>query len=291
MTSLRCVLLLMALLVWSVPSNAADPIKLEKVLVTLIEQVEVPARQRGQLTSIAVEEGDLVDEGTLLAQIDDTDAQLERNRAAIDLETARTRAKNTVKVRLAKKSQQLAESELRRGLNSRKLFADSVTDEELERRQLAVEKAALDVEQAEHEYELAQHQCRFSENELQIAQRKVELHKILAPIRGIVVQVNRRKGEWVEPGMTVVRILRIDRLRAEGFLDAGQVQGELKGRPVTLAANLPGRQPLQVHGTLKFVSPEINPVDGKIRVWAEIENTDLLLRPGLRASMTIDPGP
>ena len=38
-----------------------------------------------------------------------------------------------------------------------------------------------------------------------------------------------------------------------------------------------------------FVSPEVNPVNGQIRVWAELENQDLLLRPGVAAEMTIEP--
>jgi hypothetical protein len=36
-----------------------------------------------------------------------------------------------------------------------------------------------------------------------------------------------------------------------------------------------------------FVSPEVNPVNGQVRVWAEVENRGLLLRPGLQAALTI----
>ena len=58
-------------------------------------------------------------------------------------------------------------------------------------------------------------------------------------IAGVVVEIKRRKGEWVEPGETVIRILRIDSLRAEGFVDASQVRGvaldEYVGIPEELA--------------------------------------------------------
>jgi hypothetical protein len=33
----------------------------------------------------------------------------------------------------------------------------------------------------------------------------------------------------------------------------------------------------------------VNPVNGQFRVWAEIENRDQLLRPGVQGSMTILP--
>jgi macrolide-specific efflux system membrane fusion protein len=273
---------------WAEPGQSQPAIDVEGVVVTVIEQVEVPARERGTITKLVVEEGGLVVESQILAQIDDRDAQLAKKRAEIELMTAEARLKNNVKTRLAQKAFELAETELQRGKKSRKLFEDSITDEELERRVLAVDKARLDIEQARHEHELAELQKKFSENELEIATRNIELRQIAAPIAGMIVKMNRRRGEWVEPGQTVVRILRIDRLRAEGFLNESQLTADLTGRPVRLVAKLPVGKTLELPGVLRFVSPEINPVDGRIRVWAEIENKDLKLRPGMRASMTIE---
>ena len=273
---------------WAEPGQSQPAIDVEGVVVTVIEQVEVPARERGTITKLVVEEGGLVVESQILAQIDDRDAQLAKKRAEIELMTAEAHLKNNVKTRLAQKAFELAETELQRGKKSRKLFEDSITDEELERRVLAVDKARLDIEQARHEHELAELQKKFSENELEIATRNIELRQIAAPIAGMIVKMNRRRGEWVEPGQTVVRILRIDRLRAEGFLNESQLTADLTGRPVRLVAKLPVGKTLELPGVLRFVSPEINPVDGRIRVWAEIENKDLKLRPGMRASMTIE---
>ena len=61
---------------------------LESVVVTLIEQVEVPAQEAGLLAKVAVREGQTVNPGDLLAQIDDTEARLKLKRAEIELETA-----------------------------------------------------------------------------------------------------------------------------------------------------------------------------------------------------------
>ena len=280
-------LLFSAALVCSGAESPAEPIEISDVLITVIERVEVPARERGLITKLCAEEGDLVKAGQLLIQIDDADARLAMKRAAIELETARSQAANDVKLRLAKKALELAESEFARGRKSRELFKDSVTDEELQRRELAVDKAKLDIEQAQHERQLAELNAVFSENELAIAQRNVELRRIAAPIGGLVVQVNRRPGEWVEPGLTAIRILRTDRLRAEGFLDAKQLGEELVGREVTLTTKLAGGNEIEFTGVLRFVSPEINPVDGRVRVWAEIENRDMKLRPGMRGSLRI----
>ncbi len=284
-------LLLTVVMGWSEPESNAESIEVSDVLVTVIEQVDVPARERGLITQLQVEEGDLVKPGQLLVQIEDADARLNVKRAKIELETAQSQADTDVKLRLAKKALELAESELIRGQKSRELFKDSVTDEELQRRELAVDQAKLEIEQAQHERRLAELRADFSANEFEIAQRGVELRQIAAPIGGMIVQVKRRPGEWVEPGMTALRILRIDRLRAEGFLDAKQLGGDLVGRPVKLTVKLLGDDEVVLSGVLRFVSPEVDPIDGRARVWAEIENRDWKLRPGMHGSMTIESAP
>lgn len=265
----------------------AEPIRVDQVLVTLIDQVDVPARQRGQIISMAVEGGQVVKAGDLLAQIDDGDAQLVRQRAEINLENAQKEADNTVKVRLAQKSIELARSELERGLASRRLFQNSVTEEELRRRRLVLETAELDHEQAQHEFELAQHQLRFARTELGIAERTLDLFRVVAPLDGIVVKVHHREGEWVEPGAPVARVIQIDRLRAECFVRADQIAGRMQSRPVTLRVTLPGPTTASFSGNLQFVDREVNPVDGMVRLWAEIENPDHVLLPGMLGSMTI----
>jgi multidrug efflux pump subunit AcrA (membrane-fusion protein) len=104
----------------------------------------------------------------------------------------------------------------------------------------------------------------------------------------MVVQIMIRNGEWVRPGDTVLRILRLDRLRAEGLINASRLQEQdLMNHPVTLVVNPGTKQVMEFQGKISFVSPEINPVNNQTRVWAEIENPDLKLKPGMRASLII----
>src|SRR5438445_6301914 len=103
----------------------------------------------------------------------------------------------------------------------------------------------------------------------------------------MVVQVNPHHGEWVEAGKTVMRVLRVDRLRVEGFVHVEKLTRELVGRKVTLTVDVAGQPGNEFEGAVVFVSPEVNPVKQQVRVWAEVENRKLLLRPGLRGSFVI----
>ena len=65
---------------------------------------------------------------------------------------------------------------------------------------------------------------------------------------------------------------------------AGILQGALCGCEV----DLPEKAAAVFAGKLVFVSPEVDPVNNQVRVLAEIDNPESLLRPGLRATLTID---
>jgi len=266
----------------------AATIEVDSVLLASIEEVEVPAQEAGVLGRVAVCEGDIVKEGELVAQVDDVDSRLELARAEIELDNARRNAKNDIKVRVTKKAAQVAAAELKRALASQDRYAKSVSETEVDRLRLAAEHATLEVEQSEYDYETAQLALKLNENELARAKRQIERRKIVAPSTGRVVQIFRRKGEWVEPGQPEVRILRIDRLKAVGFLDSTQVTKDLSGRGVKLRVVLSGQEPVEVPGKITFVHSEVNPVNGQLDFWAEVENPDLLLRPGLKASLVIE---
>ncbi len=263
-------------------------IQVVSVVVSAVEQVEVSAAEQGTLSSVKVEEGDVVEAGQVLASLDDGDAVLARERAEIERDAARAEAENSLRVQLAQKSLEVVTNDLNRVKRSRELFRNALTDEEVQHRQLAVDRAALELAQAEHDQKQAGARARLAENELAIAERNVQRRRVMAPIAGHIVKLTRRAGEWVEPGQPVLRIVRVDRLRAEGFIGAVDAHQVASGQKVTLAVELPGAGQRTLAGVLRFVSPEINPVDGRVRVWAELDNAGLQLRPGVRATMSIE---
>ena len=259
----------------------AETIEVESVLLAPIQEVEVPAQESGLLRRLTVAEGAMIKEGELLAQIDDTDVKLEMTRAEIELDNSRRNAGNDIKVRVAVKAAEVAAAELQRGLESQKRYPKSVSETEIDRLRLGADHAKLQVEQAKYDFETAQLALRVQENQVQRAARQVERRKILAPASGRVVQRFREQGEWIEPGQPIARVLCIDRLKAVGSLDARQLSEDPTGRPVILKLEPPGARPVEFRGRVAFVHSEVNPVNGQLDFWAEIENSDLQLRPGL----------
>ena len=276
-----------SLLLVLVPSAlAAAEVQVSSVLVKLLDEVEVPAREAGVLENVTVREGQMVEAGAPLAHVDDAAAKFDWRRAQTELLAARKQAESDVKVRFARKSLEVAEAELRRAIDSQRRFAQSVSESEMDRLRLTVQKTELEIEQAQLELELAQAATEAKLIDVKSAEHSIRQRQVVAPLTGFVAEVDRSQGEWVQPGQTVARILRLDRLRAEGVVDAKRVNGRLKGREARLTVKIDGK-PAEFNGVVTYVSPEIDPVNGQVRIWAEIENPQLTLRPGLHGSMTI----
>jgi macrolide-specific efflux system membrane fusion protein len=286
---MRTILKLCCLLLAGVgDAFAGDPIRVESVLITLIEQVDVPAADSGALVSISVREGELVAEGAVLAQLEDSEARQMAERAKLEFEIAAKEAQNVLKVQYARKSLEVAQAELRRATDSIGKYRNSVSQSELDTLRLTADGAALELEQAEHNLAVAKLTSQLKQREYAIATSRLDRRRLLAPIAGVVVQLKRQRGEWVEPGNAVLRLVRMDRLRCEGFLSARDLVDSLDGRKVTVSVDLPGKPKAQFPGKVTFISPEVNPVNGQVRFWAEVENPELLLKPGLQASLTIE---
>jgi len=269
--------------------RAADeilPIKVESVVLRLLEEAEVPAQESGVVTSVAVREGQRVNKGELLTQIDDQVPRLAADAAKAQFEIARAKATNDVQIRFAKKSLEVSVAELRRSTESIERFPKSVSQSQLDVEKLNVEKNQLESEQAEEERKIAVLEMHAKQNELTATQAEVTRRRILAPFDGVIVQVYVRKGEWVKPGQQALRIVNVDRLKAEGFVPAAQATADLDGKPVTLTVEPVGNS-APFAGTIVFVSPEMDPITGQVRVWAEIDNRNGRLRPGQPAEMTV----
>ena len=264
-----------------------ETIDADSVLIRLIDEVDVPARAIGSLADVHASEGTVVEEGQLLAQIDDTESELDLRRAQYELEIATHEAADDVAIRSAMKTQAYSQAHFQRLRRADEAQPRSVSDSELEKARLDSEQADFEMERGKSELQKAKIRRNAKANELAIAQRNIDVRKIIAPMNGMVVKVLHQPGEWVEPGEQIFRIVRTDRLRAEGFVRASDVVKDLRGKLVSVVPALDGKVVQTFSGKIVFVSPEIDPVNGQVRVAAEIENPKGLLRPGLRAKMTI----
>lgn len=276
---------------WAADEKAANKspksaIDVQSVVLRLLEEAEVPAQEAGVITNVAVREGQRVKQGELLTQIDDQVAKLAAEATKAKYDIAKAKATNDVRLRFAQKSTEVSQAELRRSTESVERFAKSVSQSQLDVEKLTVQKNQLEGEQATQEQLVATLEMRQQEVELNAAHTQIARRRVVAPFDGVIVQIYARKGEWAEPGQKALRIVNVDRLKAEGFIRAEDAKENVVGRSIRLVIE-PGGEQNTFAGKIVFVSPEVDPITGQVRIWAEIDNRDGRLRPGQQARMVV----
>jgi macrolide-specific efflux system membrane fusion protein len=266
-------------------------ITIHHCLVSLVDESQVSAKEPGVLVDIPVREGQQVTSGQLLAQIDDAKAQMEARAATAKLDVARETAINTVKVRYAIAAAGVAEFTYKKNEEANTKVAGSVPRTEIERLRLDWDRSKLEIEQNEFQRKIDGMDMRVKQAELDAANEEIERRKVRAPIDGVIVELKRHRGEWIVGGDPLLKLLRMDRLRIEGFINAKDYAPlELDDRPVTVTVSLARDRQETFVGKVCFVSPLVEP-GGDFRIYAEVlnrqENDHWLLRPGLNADMTI----
>ncbi len=270
------------------PPAATKTIAVDQATVKLISEVRVPATEAGQLVQLGVSEGDIVASGDEIGQIDDELVRIDKELAQLEHEIAEEKAENDIDERHAKKSLEVAQSELKLSLEAVGRVATSVPQVELERLDLVVEKARLAIEQAQRDLHVATLTKQLKQRMIAAAEKRINLRNIRAPLDGMVVEIFAQQGEWVAPGDPVVRIVRLDRLRVEAHLKAAEFGSELKGSQAHFTVAIPGKmRDERFDGVVTFVNPEVEPVTGETRVWVEVNNRELLLRPGVHGRLSI----
>ena len=107
------------------------------------------------LSNLSVTEGELVKEGQLLAAIDDRLVRFENDVARLEYQIAKLQSENDVDRRYAVKSLAVAQSELKRAAEANELYEDSVSQTEIERLQMLVDRSTLSIEQSQRDRQVA----------------------------------------------------------------------------------------------------------------------------------------
>ena len=270
---------------------AEDTVTLPNCLLSMDEQAEVPAQEAGVLVKIPVREGQQVAKGETLAEIDDALAKMQYNVAYYKLQAAEKEASDDIGIRYAQAAANVAEAEYQQAMDANKKVPGTVPLAEVRRLLLKHREMILSIEKAQKEMALAALQVKVSEAELKAAETKLERFRVTAPLDAVVVEFSRHEGEWVQPGDPLMRLVRVDRLRAEGYVNAREFSAaEIQGRPVTVVVTLARGKKESFPGKIVYVKPLIE-AGGEFLVRAEIDNRKLgdvwLLSPGLNAEMII----
>jgi multidrug efflux pump subunit AcrA (membrane-fusion protein) len=264
----------------------------------LVDEWVVPAPMSGCVREILVREGQNVTVDQKLFQWDNQLPQSEYVAAVAAKQTALLERNQEIELRFAELTSQVRRAELQRSTSANALYEKSVSNSELDRLELLVQQAHLSAQQISQQQEILDQRHSEKEALAEIARVKLERSEVRSRMRGTVVEVVARPNQWLAEGAPVARIVHLERLRFEALVDYNLACTASVGMPVEFSMDrvLCGPRDANhkddegkasqaaiatANGRITFISPEINPVTGQVRMHAEIDNYHGILRPGM----------
>ncbi len=164
---------------------------------------------------------------------------------------------------------------------------------QMRRLRLTVERGGLEVARAKKRHKQAQVELELREADLSLLDDQLRNLHTESPIDGIVLEVARSAGEWIEKGQPIATVARIDRLHVHALASSEQILPcACRGLPVSVHwvdAATGSEQSLR--GKVLSVDPQMLP-GGRFRLHAEIVNepdqqdeTQWKLTPGTKIRM------
>lgn len=259
--------------------------------VSISEEIHVPARETGLLSQVMIRENDVVQLNQAIAQIDDEQARLDKYAAELQRDAAMEKANDDSEIKLAQASQQLADTELMQARNINIDSPGAVPSSEVHRLRLAQHRAMLQVENSRINQRVARMEAKVNEAAVKSAESAINRRQIHSGVAGLVKELFRHTGEWVDAGEPIAHIVRMDKLRVEGLLSAKQYRpSDVVDQPVIIEVELDNGRRERFNGKVSMVKPDLKSKSEYV-VRAEVENRQesghWLLRPGFVAYMVI----
>ena len=266
--------------------------------VALVEEVEIAAQLPGVLVSLGFKEGDSVTKDQVLAHIDESDALLKRKELDLQLKVAEKEASNDINVRAAEASAEVAEAELKESQAVNMESPGAVPPTKIRREELTFRRSELQVDVAQLELDVAKLNVDVKKTQLDNVDLTIDRLKVKSPLNAEVERKLKEVGEFVQAGTPIAQLVRMDKLRIEGFVQLKQFLPQLiRGQPVTIEyafvdptdADNPNKS-FTFTGTVSFVSNKVQ-AGGEYKIWAEVTNQKYkgqwILRPGVAVDMSI----
>ena len=272
-----------------------------------VEQSNIIPKISAPVKSFAVSRGDHVRKGQLLAVLESRDLAAGVQDAKDTYEQASAQYRNTAAATVpddlvkaqqdtlaakqaldaAQKLLQSREQLFREGAIARRNVDDAATAyaqakstyetaqkhlESMQRvsREEVVKSAAGQMESAQGKYQAAQAQLSYSE--------------VRSPIDGVIADRPLYPGEMAAAGSPLIMVMNLSRVIARANVPVAQAAAVKVGQSARLAQT---DAPIEVQGTVKVVSPAVDPNSTTVEVWVEAANPGEKLKSGVTVHMSV----
>jgi RND family efflux transporter MFP subunit len=260
-----------------------QPITIGPCTIKPMKEALLAFDRPGILGKVDVQEGDTVEAGQFLANLKDDVA-----RATVAV--SQLQAESEVEIVYAELAAAVAQTEHEQMLDANRRKPGVIPELEVRRARLNHDKTVAEVDKARQNRDV----LKAKRDE---AAAQLDTYRLEAPFEGFVTRVHLVSGASVKQGDQVIELVGTRTMRVEARILAKDAASIRPGCKVEVQLDKPAEvgdiaAARKFAGRIVFVDvAKAEALGSKVRVWAEVENPDKLLRAGLTANMTVEPAP
>ncbi|MBD3414785.1 MAG: efflux RND transporter periplasmic adaptor subunit [Candidatus Aminicenantes bacterium] len=255
------------------------------------KRIIVKTEVSGRIKKLNVEEGRHVERGDLLVELDNRQYQLNLNEAKASYLQKLSELLMEQKFSL---SQEQASPPSTEKLDKAKTAFDKASDlyskgmmsmEEFEKASKEYEMILIESGELKDEIREAAKGVTQADISVKKAQMELEKTKIYAPFSGIISDIQVTSQEHVPSSHELFTLVNIDQIQVHAKVLESEIGKMETGREVTL--NFSAYPEKEFKGTVKAISPVIDPEDRTCKVIVTMNNPDEVIKPGMHAEVEI----
>jgi multidrug efflux pump subunit AcrA (membrane-fusion protein) len=282
---------------------------------------EVAPLTAGRVVATPVDVGAWVNEGDVIARLDDRDARLRLEQAqAVQQQTEAALRQSRMRIGLgpnatfdpaavpevqaARAAYESAEAQAKLAVADAKRYASLVATGDVsasnyERARAQADSAEAQADVARRQYEGAVNGARLNhqgidgaeaalasaKSQTAMAQKELDDTVVRAPLAGYISERHMAIGEPVNPSSKIATILRANPIRLD--LQVSEIEASRIHPGMTVLARVAAQAGREFAGKVKVLSPAVDPASRAMTIRAEFANPSLTLRPGMSATARV----
>lgn len=219
-------------------------------------ETKISSKIPGKIERILVKEGPEVSKGDLLIQLEDNEMAIALEQAQAQLELAEAKLANA-----------MGDWERAKELSQQKVISQQEYD------------------RLESQYSIALAQRKEAQAQLKMAQTQLDNTRIRAPFAGTIVQKYANEAEQISPGLPLLHLMDISRVKAEVEVsEIKKAEIQLGQESLVVIDSYPAKT---FSGKIIQIRPLIDPQSRTLKVTIEIPNEEKLLNAGMFSRIKI----
>jgi len=215
----------------------------------------VSSETAGKLLSMEAKQGDQLETGSLIAQIDTTEIILKKLQTEAQLVASETKKQNvTAQINVLKEQKKNVQTTQQR---IAKMFADkAATQQQMDDINGQLNVLDKQVSATNTQFQLIASEMEVVKRQLDLFNEQLTKCQIKSPIKGTVLETYLENGELATPGKPVLKMADLTNLELKVYVSGAQLSSAKLGNEVKVLIDSGAKEMQTINGKISWISSE-----------------------------------